>query len=149
MSADRIHWCDNGIPQPGKCSVCGSTDHAGRKFVAFGVNIKYYGHFILCNHCVNNVLLLPGLDFVPRTDLNAALEMAENYRGKLEPALAAVNNLRASIDSLLDGVFAGVPGPAVSDSVEVSSHSEPDLLSLIESDSDAVSDSKSTVGLFD
>ena len=90
----NIQWLEGEIPKPGVCASCGSADHAGRKFVTISKFIKNYGKVLLCGECVNAVLQLPGLDFVPRIDLEMAKTEAKVYRDRVEPTFAVLRSVR-------------------------------------------------------
>lgn len=90
----NIQWLEGEIPKPGVCASCGSADHAGRKFVTISKFIKNYGKVLLCSECVNAVLQLPGLDFVPRIDLEMAKTEAKVYRERVEPTFAVLRSVR-------------------------------------------------------
>jgi hypothetical protein len=89
-----IKWIEGEIPKPGTCISCGSADHAGRKFMTFSKFIRNHGKVLLCSECVNSVLRLPDLDFVPRIELEMAKTEAKVYRERVEPAMAALRNIR-------------------------------------------------------
>lgn len=95
-----IKWIEGEIPKPGTCISCGSADHANRRFMTFTRFIKFYGKVLLCSECVNSILHLPGLDFVPRIDLEMAKTEAAVYRERVEPALDALRSIRSGFDEL-------------------------------------------------
>lgn len=111
-TADRIKFIqkDEGIPQPGTCSVCGFADWEFRRCITFGVKIKYYGHFLLCSECLNTVLNQPELDYVPRSELDQANLEVKAYRERVDPTLDLVRGLRGSITDLLDASLGDVYG---------------------------------------
>ena len=117
-TADRIRFVqpDEGIPQPGVCSVCGFADwsggisNGGRRCITFGVKIKYYGHFLLCDQCLNTVLTQPELDYVPRHELEQTQLEVKAYRERVDPTLDLVRGLRSDITDLLDARLGDVYG---------------------------------------
>lgn len=111
-TADRIKFIQPGesIPQPGTCSVCGFADWQFRKCVTFGVKIKFYGHFLLCDQCLNTVLQQPELDYVSREELLLSEKEAATYRERVIPTIDVVNALRNDIDTLIDSRLGTVYG---------------------------------------
>lgn len=97
-----IKWIEGEIPKPGTCISCGSADHANRRFMTFTRFIKNYGKVLLCDQCVNSVLQLEGLNFVPRIELEMAKTEAKVYRERVEPALAALRHIRDSFTATCD-----------------------------------------------
>lgn len=95
-----INWIEGEIPRPGTCISCGSADHKNRRFVSFTKWIRHYGKVLLCSECVNSIIALPGLDMVPRIDLEMATTEAKVYRDSVEPALDALRNIRTGFDEL-------------------------------------------------
>jgi hypothetical protein len=111
-TADRIKFIQpgEGIPQPGTCSVCGFSDWQARRCITFGVKIKYYGHFLLCETCLNTVLTQPELRYVPREELELSEKEAAVYRDRVIPTIDVVNSLRSDIDTLIDSRLGTVYG---------------------------------------
>lgn len=97
-----IKWVEGVIPAPGVCFSCGSADHANRRFVTFTKRVKMYGQVLLCDQCVNTVTSLPGLEYVPKIELEMAKTEAKVYRERVEPALDALRNIRKSFDDVCD-----------------------------------------------
>jgi len=112
MSAERIRFIQpgEGVPQPGQCSVCGKPYNQQIKWVVFGVKVKFYGQFILCGDCLNSLLTIPDLDFIPRSELDQAKQEVAAYRERVDPTLELVRNLRSDVVTLLDSKLGGVYG---------------------------------------
>lgn len=97
---DRVKLVEGAPPcLPGKCSICGNTGEAGRKFLDIGLELDFYGVVYFCNLCLSSSIL-PHLELVP-------LDMLVQVQEELEEAKAATteleiqnNELRSVLESL-------------------------------------------------
>lgn len=142
--ADRVRWCEDGIiPAPGTCSVCGYANGGKRKMATVGVHVKYYGHVLFCETCVNTIAHLPGLNFVRKDAVEKAEAERDEYRGKLDTLRDEL------IDSIVSSVSSLRSAHDVRSVVVESAEPEPDLFGVLEGDSDSTVSAKKSLGLFD
>jgi hypothetical protein len=114
-----------------------------------GIHVKFYGHVLLCEECVNTVASLPGAGYVPVKTYNEVVTERDELRGKLEPALRAVNNLRSSVSSLLDNIFTSGPAGDILAALAEPTKPEPQSDNRIKGYPNPTVSSKKHVGLFE
>jgi hypothetical protein len=100
MSSDRYRLIERQyLPHPGVCAICGSNL---RDCVDFGIEVDYYGAFMLCTECVVEVVNVDEVGLMRKIDAVKLMEENDLMKRQLSEVVDAMEDMQSGMVAVID-----------------------------------------------